>query len=320
MTTVVLGWDGLDCDLLQRYGLTDRFGPVTKRIDTLSNDDLGKPHTWELWPSMITGKPPRDHGIHAHEFVEGGFSSRWLSLAARLSAWTVPDALRWRVGRLVRDAGATFDFHDLEYYRQRGLATVFDDYESCPIAIPNARSAFDEAVGMQADRGAYLADYLESAGDGGQRRATVPMATLRARVRGDMAAKVAMVEAAHPTHDLVFVWLAYVDTIGHVAPTARDGLMREVYETAATYTERVRNGLGADDSLLCVSDHGLQDGEHTEHACLGGPAGAVDSAEHVLDLPVAIDAVTTASTDTAGESKAENVAEVEQRLDDLGYL
>lgn len=318
--TIVLGWDGLDPELIE----TEAFGHV-QRVETLVNPELGKPHTWELWPSMITGVTPPEHGVRAEAFLDGGFDSRLLSLVARVSKYTVPDALRWRVGRLLRDHGASFDFKRLEYYRDAGLPTVFDGYESLPIAVPNARSEFDDAVGLEQDRGAYLSQYLESAeGEGGTRRATVPIDTLRARVEADMAAKMGLVRAnLHSGYDLIFVWLAYVDTLGHVAPTTSDpdAFMRDVYETAAAYTERLRAEAGEEATVLCVSDHGLQDGRHTEQACVCGPQEHVRSVTSVLDLPQVIDSVTTPAAARGGQQQPSGgVEDVRERLEDLGYI
>lgn len=317
MTTVVLGWDGLDYDLAREFGVTQSFGFGFQNIDTLENDALGKPHTWELWPSIITGKAPAEHGIHADEYIESGWSNPGIRVLERLSS-PLPDGMRWWGGRLMRDAGAKMAFEPLEYYGD----TVFDDYQSLAIAVPNARSPFDDAVGIEQDRGAYLSDYLESAGDDGTRQATVPLDVLRGRVAGDASAKLGMVRELADQHDLVFVWLAYLDTLGHVAPTVEEPeeLQRATYEWAAAQTRSLRDALTVKDTLLCVSDHGLQDGEHTSHAVVSGPESAVSGVQSVLGVRAAIESLTASEGRGRDVQATDETAEVQERLENLGYV
>ena len=62
---IVLGWDGLDVELLDRYGLGDAFGQHRTTAETYVNPVIDDPHTRELWPSMITGSHPAEHGAPA---------------------------------------------------------------------------------------------------------------------------------------------------------------------------------------------------------------------------------------------------------------
>jgi hypothetical protein len=47
-TTIVLGWDGLDTTLVERFGPTEAFGPHCTSITTFDNPALGTPHTFEV--------------------------------------------------------------------------------------------------------------------------------------------------------------------------------------------------------------------------------------------------------------------------------
>ncbi|MDY7080887.1 MAG: nucleotide pyrophosphatase, partial [Halobacteria archaeon] len=69
-TTVVLGWDGLDYELCSEFGFCDSFAPHHREIRSIENPILGKPHTYEVWPSIITGVKPDKHGVHL--LTEGG--------------------------------------------------------------------------------------------------------------------------------------------------------------------------------------------------------------------------------------------------------
>jgi len=53
---IVLGWDGLNLELAERFGVAESFGAHTATIETYVNPATDEPHTKELWPSMITAR------------------------------------------------------------------------------------------------------------------------------------------------------------------------------------------------------------------------------------------------------------------------
>lgn len=328
MTTIVLGWDGLDYELLSRFDLHDEFGENTAEIETITNQSLEKPHTWELWPSIITGERPDVHGIHADEYIESNWSNPLISLAAQASR-PIPDSIRWRVGRWVRGAGAEMSFETANYYDEREVKTLFDARSAFPLSIPNYRSEVDERYEMSPDRGAELADYMsvETDDDGNTYRETsVTPETFSGRIAADCAEKIGLVQQAlYDDYDIAFAWLAYLDTAGHIAPTIEDSdrFLKRAYETGAEYTNLIRQQMDEDDTLVCLSDHGLQDGEHTDTACIGSwPANIAQDVDSVLDVYDVLDSRTPRSRTTTGQftddsSEAEVVRE---RLENLGYV
>lgn len=328
MTTVVLGWDGLDYELLSRFNLHNAFGEETAGIETITNQSLDKPHTWELWPSIITGERPEVHGIHADEYIENNWSNPLISFAAQASR-PIPDAIRWRVGRWVRGAGAEIAFETAGYYHDREIPTLFEGRSSFPLAIPNYRSEVDERFGMSSDRGAELAEYMsvETDENGDTYRETnVTPETFSGRIASDCAEKIGLVQQAlYEEYDIVFAWLGYLDTAGHIAPTVADSdrFLERAYQTASDYTKLVQQQLDDDDTLVCLSDHGLQNGKHTETACIGSwPAEIAEEVDTVLDVYDALDSCTgrsrtTTSQFTDDDSEAEIVRE---RLENLGYV
>jgi len=64
MQVVILGWDALDAEVVEQYALAEQFGRPSK-IETYVNPTIDAPHTRELWPSMISGQHPDEHGIYA---------------------------------------------------------------------------------------------------------------------------------------------------------------------------------------------------------------------------------------------------------------
>ena len=337
MTTVVLGWDGLDHQLAEAFDLAEAFGEHNRELSTFDNPVLEKPHTFELWPSMITGVEPAEHGVHAAS--EGGgvaWGNPAIALAARVSQSFVPEPVRTKVGRVLRSGGAGLDFKPAEYYREEGIETVFDGRRSRAIAIPNYRVERDDRLGFVVDRGADLGEFLDVDADGGKETsysARVSLPELEERLVSEATRKLGAVRAClEREYDLVFVWLGYLDTVGHLAPTVDEtGWQERAYRLAARLTREVRADL-ADDVLLCVSDHGLQDGYHSHSAYVGSTsAEAIEGVESVLDVRDGIERVTDRTEPTASppvreayrcESEVErrDVSDVRDQLEDMGYL
>lgn len=336
--TVVLGWDALDHDLVTEFGLGEAFGPHTREIGTFENPVLGEPHTKELWPSIVTGLGPDEHGVHAA--TEGGpeWESPVIATASRLAQGVVPERLRTEIGRVLRNRGATFAQKTPDYYQERGVSTLFDGRRSRVISVPNYRTEADADAGYVVDRGGQLSEFLSITESSDTNRPETSLPRLQERLVAETTKKLGAVRAGlRREYDVVFVWLSIVDTVGHLAPVVSEadaGWQERTYRLAATLTEEVRAELQAEDTLVCVSDHGLQDGDHTHTAFLGATdERAVEGVENVLDVREGLDRVTR-SRGTAGEdgppvrepfrfggrTAAKDADEVRGQLEDLGYL
>jgi len=334
MTTVVLGWDALDATLLREYDLGEAFGRHVSEIETIDNPGVGKPHTHELWPTLITGCHPTEHGIRSHtpNGRAADWDAAWLRRLARVASWMLPEDFRAQIGRRLRSRGAELRFRGPDYYRERGLATVFDGRASRPIAIPNYRTAADDELDIVLDRGADLSGVLAVVEREGatHHEPTVALARYEERLAGAAAEKIGMVRAAcDRQYDLIWVWLGYVDSAGHLDPVTDVDLQRRAYEHAADLTMAVRGTLDRTDTLICVSDHGLQGGEHTHTAAITADDRAViDHVDSVTDVADAVDAITPASgeTDEAPLRDRRETADtgspgdVREQLADLGYI
>jgi hypothetical protein len=338
VTTVVLGWDGLDADLVEAFDLSGAFGDHERRLSTFDNPELGKPHTYEVWPSIITGHRPDDHGIHAATGDEGvAWGNPAIAAAARVGRRVVPDGIRTRIGAMLRERGAGLDFKTPAYYRERGVDTVFDGRAGRAITVPNYATKRDERLGLDADRGAALGEFL-AIGDGmegdtvHEPRVSVP--ELEERLVSEATEKLGVVRAClQRDYDIVFVWLGYLDTVGHLAPVVdEEGWQERAYRLAAALTDEVAAALAPDDALLCVSDHGLKDGHHTHDPYLAAsdPA-AVRGVGSVLDVRDGIERVTPTSGETTdppvresfradSTAASRDASEVRDQLEDLGYL
>lgn len=333
-TTVVLGWDALDAQLVGEFGLTDAFGTHGGRIETFANDVIDEPHTREVWPSIITGVPPSEHGIYAVTEDEGvKWSNPAIRLAARAAQYTVPEEVKTVLGRWLRSQGAGVEKYRAEYYDDRGLETVFDGRRALPIAVPNYRTDRDDAHGFLFDRGAYLGRWLDRAPEGWRPTDWESQAAVEREMYSEAATKLGLIRhACQQEYDLIFAWFGFVDTFGHVEPVAAEPVQRRAYEQAAQWTEEVRESLTPEDTLLCVSDHGLREGSHTMDAyCGANDPMLVDGFDSVFDVGPAIDAITPAREPTISppirataqweRTGSDGAAEtVRTRLEELGYV
>lgn len=341
MTTVVLGWDGLDYELATEWGVADLFGRHHREIATFDNEVLEKPHTYELWPSIITGQRPDEHGITAAgDSGAQDWENPLIHRTAQIAQHVIPERVRTQIGEILRSRGAKTNQKGPDYYTERGVSTVFDDRRALPLAIPNYHTQGDERYGVLADRGAQLAQVLEwdSSGENGRwHEPGIPESEFDELLAGEAHKKLGIVrEAIHRDYDLIFVWLGYLDSVGHVAPVVEEaGYQARSYRQAARWTREIQGELADDDTLVSVSDHGLRDGYHTHQAFLGSSdPQVIELAESVLDVRAAVDAVTpTRSTVRHTESvpvreeyrqgantTERSTADVRQQLDDLGYL
>lgn len=342
MTTVVLGWDGLDYQLVNNFGLADLFGKYNKNIDTFDNEELGKPHTMELWPSMITGLKPFEHGFRPPNVdnSRASWENDRIDMISRIAQSLLPKPIRSFVGSRLRDTGAELDkgAHASEY-QENGIETVFDGRKSLPINIPNYATEFDDYYQVALSRTGPLSEYINIEQENGTRTFTpnIPLPELEIRLAKWLSIKLGIVETSiYRDYDLIFVWLSHIDTIGHLAPLTQSGWQERAYNRAAQKTQFINESLGEEDTLVCVSDHGLQNGKHTHNAFLSSTDEVVlNETQSVIDLRSALDSVTPSSGNLIGlndypdirsEFRYENSSDrqtadqIHAQLEELGYL
>lgn len=329
-TIVVLGWDGLDHELATEYGLSDAFGDHVRSIETYDNPALGEPHTWELWPTLVTGVGPDEHGIvHSSETEGVDWENPLVRRASAAAQEVLPNRLRADIGRRLRSAGAGVAEHGPGYYDERGLETVFDDRCARPISIPNYRTTFDEELGLSFDREALFADYVRKRADVAW-QPTTSQSLLEARITADLMRRVGILRAAlEREYDVVWVWFGYLDTVGHLEPALDEPLQRRAYDVAAEVTASVRAAAAPSDLVVSVADHGLRDGDHTHSPLFAADdADLVAEVESVFDVAPALDRRTPRGDDRPAVREPFQVDGgdepdldgVRDTLENLGYI
>jgi len=305
-TTYVLGWDGLDYELCERFGLTDDFVPYHTRSASMDNEVLGDPDTYELWPSIITGATPDVHGVRL--ISEGGIGAG----AENPLVDTVTDFMhrnlsaetRVRIAITLRNRGLRLDQKSPRWYREQGVSTVFDGRHSRVIGVPNYRTRDDEGLELFDGWGEKSSNFLKIEIWREREKVVYRPRTSLDRLEdwliSEVGAKERIVRTARKRdYDLVFVWFAYVDTVGHTEPAVGDkDWQRRAYENAVDVTEAIRSDMDDEDDLFVLSDHGNRGSEHTHDAFFGSTdKEAVKKVDNVLDYREAIESVTPKGED-----------------------
>lgn len=335
-TTVVLGWDGIDPEILDKWDL-DGFGSHRCAIDSIANPELGEPHTSELWPTLISGVPPAEHGIRAATVDEGvAWESQTLQLLSRLASGVIPQRVRTEIGERLRAGGAGTETITAEEFRKRGIPSVFEGRQSRAINIPNYLTPADERYRRGEGRleiwRSVLSTRTDEDGGGLVYEPEIPIPELDERLLAECTRQLGYVRAAaQRQNDIIWVWLRYLDTVGHIAPAVDEsGWKRRHYETAERLTCDIRDWLPDGDRVVCVSDHGLQEGHHTEEAVLATDE-PVDSVDSVCDVAPWIDGITPSrqpldptpvrdSFDSGEQLQDASPADVRDHLENLGYI
>lgn len=322
-TVVVLGWDALDYELLERFDLADAFGAQTTRLETFENDHVGEPLTREVWPSIITGVGPETHGIYGATDDDGiQWDDPVVNTASRLAGGIVPQRVRSAIGKRLRNRGARVRQERAATLDATAHGTVFDGRDAIALSIPSYQTALDRRLGLAVDRTIIWDDVLRSVDtdDGTVYEPEVGVGELEQRLLGKARKRYGYVEAAADRgHDIVFCWFGYLDTVGHLAPAVGGReWQREHYERAAQWTRDLRDR--SDATVVCVSDHGLRDGTHTHDATFAAPDGVSHPAS-VLDVRAILESLAPASGSRPDEGyNRAAVDAVGDQLEALGYV
>lgn len=321
--TIVLGWDGLDYELVQKFGLADDFGEEVTRIETFDNPVKGEPLTREIWPSIIAGEIPDVHGIHAETEDDGiDWDNPVIDAASDFAAGMVPKTVRLKIGHELRNRGARVKQQRAEYLDEQPAGTVFDGRDSVAISIPSYQTELDRQLDLVVDRTGIWHGVLHTVEteEGVVYEPDVSIGELDLRLVGKARRRYGYVEAAATQgHDLVMCWFGYLDTVGHLAPAVNSAdWQRRHYARAAAWTRDLRERTDA--IVLCVSDHGLRGGSHTHDATFSAPEG-VALPETVLDVRKTIDSVTPRSGgETDGSLDGRELGAIDEQLEALGYI
>lgn len=324
MTVVVMGIDALDPALVDpaRHEnlVLDEYAP----IETISSAS-GAPSTHELWPTIITGLPPAEHGLELEDGV--AWENPVLSAGSTLADHVLPDGFQSRLGAwLLTNTHVDAFRTPATYYAENGLETLFDGRDATAIGVPNYVTDPDVEDREHRLRRQMGALFERDSDARGGHRSEDPLRFYELCLEMSMV-RLALVRRAlrGSRYELVFGYTSGLDLVGHVSYDL-PALQERAYGELDTFVGELRTDLSTDDELVLVSDHGLQDGVHTQEAMVASTsADVVEEIESVLDVRGAIETELDArdhvpELPTVGERSRGDVAEVESHLEDLGYM
>jgi len=323
MTIVVLGVDALDADIVDSVTHPNLSLDANRAIDTISSS-TGEPSTHELWPTIITGLPPEEHGLLIDEGV--AWENPLIAGASTVSDYLLPDFLQTKLGAwlLNNTSEDAFRVHS-SYYEKNGIETIFDRYQSRTIGIPNyvvdpnqedrehqLRRNMDELFERDPNaKGGHVSsdpnEFYEQC---------LEMSMIRiARTRRALRSR---------EHELVFGYTSGLDLIGHVS-YSRPALQKRAYQELNDFVGELRDDLRDSDELILISDHGLQDGLHTDKAMIAATnSEIVKKVSSVLDVRAAVESELDnhdhIPTQRRDEQNMGDASEVREQLEDLGYM
>ncbi|ELZ24078.1 hypothetical protein C475_12552 [Halosimplex carlsbadense 2-9-1] len=252
MTVVVMGIDALDPELVDPEGHPNLTLDAHRAVGTIESA-AGEPSTHELWPTIITGLDPADHGLTLED--DGvAWGNPLLEFGSGVADYLLPDGLQTRIGAWLLTNTDTDAFRTpATYYEEEGIETLFDGREATAIGVPNyvvdpdsedrehnlRRSLGDlferdsEATGGHTSADPY--EFYERC----MEMAMVRVARARRGLRGGR-------------YELVFAYTSGLDLIGHVTYDLPD-LQRAAYDEIDEFVGELRGDLDEGDELLPVS-------------------------------------------------------------------
>lgn len=325
MTLVVAGLDALDAELLSEGEYPNLTLDAHSRISTLRSS-TGELSTHELWPTIISGVTPEEHGLT----LESGLSweSPLLRLGGEIAQYTLPNSVRSKIGAWILNNAEVGVFRTpASYYEKQGVSTLFDQVGSKTIGIPNYVTDADSGDREHELRRGLGELFERDIGQPGGHASADPRAFYEQCMEMVMI-RIARIRRAFRSqrHELVFGYTSGVDLIGHVAYND-PALQKRGYEELDDFVGELRTDLGEDDTLVVVSDHGLRDGMHTEAAVIASTEPRiVDAIDSVLDVREALEQALEGNRhapknqESVKTTSMDGEADVREHLEDLGYI
>jgi predicted AlkP superfamily pyrophosphatase or phosphodiesterase len=324
MTVVVLGIDALDAELVEPDAHPNLTLNAFSRIETLDSS-AGEPSTHELWPTIITGLHPEEHGLVLDDGVS--WENPFLSFGSHLADYALPEWVQTRFGAWLLNNTRQDAFRTpATYYDENSISTVFDRREAEAIGIPNYVTNPDDEDREHRLRSRMGRLFERDTEAKGGHTSDDPVEFYELCMEMSMV-RIALVRRAlrSESHELVFGYTSGLDLIGHVSYDL-PALQGRAYDELDDFVGELRDDLSNDDELILISDHGLQDGVHTHQAMVSSTSeGVVKGVESVVGFRDALEDELESrdhlpeKTDYTGRSGVARDG-VRKQLENLGYM
>lgn len=324
MTLVIFGIDALDPDLVDSEKHPHLVLDAHSHMETIVSS-AGSPSTHELWPTIITGQRPEEHGLELDDGVS--WENPLFAIGSSVADYILPANLQMRLGAWLLNRTTEDAFRvPATYYEKNGLTTLFDEYTTKTIGIPNYVTDPDDEDREHSLRREMGSLFERDPDAQGGHRSADPVRFYELCMEMSMVRITRTRRALRSRQfELVFGYTSGLDLIGHVAydnPT----LQRRAYDELDHFIGELRDDLSDNDELVLVSDHGLQNGVHTHEAIIAATIPSlVAGVDGVLDIRKAIENELEDhdyNPDPVDYEEREPVDDeaVREQLKDLGYM
>lgn len=239
MRVCILGYDGLEYNLVEQLGLRNITQSEYGRVKVPIAGGIDDPSTPIVWTSFITGQPPSVHGVDMAEFWDSSLDGFRSFLRRHRTLHNL--AKKFKLGYRVRgNIGIEPKFPSRKNIK---CDTLFDIIKpSMPLGIP----VYNKDL-----HGTYpVGDVFKAIQDPNFRR------EYEARIREIFDREVEeLFDAMEEEWKLLMIHLHITDLLGHIYwGTERLAIL---YEEMDLLTKSVKEKLQKDDLLLIISDHGM---------------------------------------------------------------
>jgi len=328
MTVVVLGIDALDPDIVDPKSHQNLVLNGHREIEPVISTATNEPSTHESWPTIITGLSPEEHGLQLKNGIK--WNNPILSFGSTISNYVLSDDLKSVIGAWLLDVTNENAFRiESTYYEKNELPTIFDGVESKAIGVPNYVTnpdVEDREHELRKNLGnlfkhdpASNKKHKHSSSDPAQfYELCMEMSMIRiARTRRALRSK---------EYELIFGYTSGLDLVGHVSYQL-SGLQKQGYKEVNEFVGELWNDLGENDELFIISDHGLQEGIHTNTAFLSGTkkevvqeVSSVVEFKNAIEDELELDHLPEKDEFTTERDDSEERKKVKEHLEDLGYM
>lgn len=295
MTLIVVGLDALDAELINYFDIDAYRLETSTELDTFAHS-RDVPYTLEVWPTVVTGVGPEEHGI------TGSGTSDWtnplLEFGSKLTG-RLPEGTRGKLGRITRDLTG-----EREQLAETDVTSVFDVEGGVVHNWPGVHDGSDLQRAW---------DLMGAVTEGmGRREFERELFGLCAQQFGWAR------EMCHHTLKVAGVHVHTLDAAGHAYSDDEEAL-KAVYERVGEFVSQLHTSLGSGDDLLLLSDHGMQT------AFLDGDSGhsfrafaATTADECPTDVFDVADWIESRYSDIESDKTAVDMPE--DQLRQLGYI
>lgn len=295
MMLIMLGFDGLDPYRVDEFENTSLQQNYSTKLTIPEDIPL---HTEVIWPTIITGQRPEEHGLTRTQ------ARKWSNPLIQTAAW-IGDTLFPRewimpLGRAIQNAGFTrTNRGSAEYYESKNLETIFTHTRSKVIGLPGYNPSKDT-------------DEIRRMGGLSTHKPTVEIDTFVDRLKGELSDRreQTLTDLDLPVN-ILMTYSYSTDMAGHIFWDDED-FMRGWYENCDDFVREVRDRMGEDDELIVLSDHGMKEGKHRREAFFSYSGDPDRSLSTVFDVKPFVDDLLS--------DKKETHAEVTDRMKGLGYI